>query len=141
MKRLISSNALATEVLFYTKARAHILSIDRHNLDLHCIYYYSNMVRCKSNATRDRWICAIHRLRCAIDGSINCASIDRSCNDRSIDRALLRLRDRSTDGNGRLYDRSIDTQLMDPSMAQSNRWIAQIHRSRVAFDLHRTIFE
>ena len=34
--------------------------------------------------TRDRWICAIHRLRCAIDGSIDCASIDRSRNHRSI---------------------------------------------------------
>ena len=51
------------------------------------------------NVTRDRWICAIHRLRCAIDGSIDCAPIGRlrtyrSIAQSSIDRALKRLRNR-----------------------------------------------
>ena len=37
-----------------------------------------------ATVTRDRSICAIHRLRSAIDGSIDCAPIGRSRNHRSI---------------------------------------------------------
>ena len=51
-----------------------------------------------SCVTRDRWICAIHRLRCAIDGSINCAPIGRSRNHRSIVQSSI---DRATTGIAR----------------------------------------
>ena len=51
------------------------------NTEFETIFMSRLVMHC---VTRDRWICAIHRLRCAIDGSIDCAPIERSRNHLSI---------------------------------------------------------